>query len=389
MKKKLLLVIGLSIFITATGCSSNSDKANQTDQTEQIASINETKETDETETPDEAKPDYLLTDLPFDGEICNVPDTVASPEKYTYVDETLRITQEQKDAFIAEYGEEEYESAASSLSQILHIQKKAPIYPCYITELEETYTIEDVVLTSELDGHHITADYISQAAGKDNDTIIMVHGIGGTRRSMKTDILFYLSLGYNVVTYDQRSSGENDGFFYTLGIWEQYDLMDCINYVDKQISSDKKLVVLGQSSGGTSTGLMLANKEAQEKVDYVIFDSPVTSVYDIIKSQLHHYVKEEQIDYVLQSCEDFMNFMYGFGFEDGEVANFVSDTTIPVLIFTSKADNIVPMEQPQLMYDTIKNSNKKIVISEISGHCAIKDTEHELYETEVRAFLGL
>lgn len=386
MKKKLLLVIGLCIGITATACSSNSTKTDEAVQTEQTNTVDETEEDSETE---EIRPDYLLADLPFDGEECTVPDTVASPEKYTYVDETLRITQEQKDAFIAEYGEEEYESATSSLSQMFHIQKNSPIYPSYTTELKETYTMEDVVLTSELDGHHITADYILQSGSKDNDTVIMVHGISGTRRSMKTDILFYLSLGYNVLTYDQRSSGENDGFFYTLGVWEQYDLMDCVNYVDEQISADKKIVVLGQSSGGTSAGLILGNKEAQEKVDYVIFDSPVMSMYDILKSNLYRYVKKDQVDYVMQSCEDFMNFMYGFGFEDGEVANFVADTTIPVLILTSEVDDIVPMEQSQRIYDTIKSNNKKIVISEISGHCAMKDTEHELYEKEVRDFLGL
>ncbi|MGN0353354.1 MAG: hypothetical protein ACI4ES_17065 [Roseburia sp.] len=84
-----------------------------------------------------------------------------------------------------------------------------------------------------------------------------------------------------------------------------------------------------------------------------------------------------------------MNFTYGFGFEDGEVANFVADTTIPVLIFTSKVDTIVPMEQPQLLYDTIKSDNKKIVISDFASHCEMKNMDHDLYEKEVRDFLGL
>lgn len=276
----------------------------------------------------------------------------------------------------------------AALSIIFHIQHNTKVASAYLEQLKETYTIEDVVLTSKLEGHHITADYILQQNSKDNDTVIMVHGIGGTRRTMREDVFFYLSLGYNVLTYDQRSSGENDGFLYTFGAWEQYDLMGCVNYVDKQISPEKKLIVLGQSSGGTSAGLILANKEAEEKVDYVILDSPVTSVYEMIKSQMYAYVKIEEMEGALKSCEDFMNEIYGFGFEDMEVSNFVADTTIPVLIFTSKNDAVVSMEQPQQLYDAMKSDNKRIVISEMASHCAMNATEHEVYEEEVRKFLG-
>lgn len=397
MKKKLVFVIGLCMGMAVPGCGLDADTAVETNETQVIETetvtepeqIAEPEQTEKEEEPEERKPDYLFCELPFDGGECIVPDTIIHPENYTYVDESLRITEEQKDAFIAEYGEEAYENAASALVQVLHIQKRTPIYASYTTELKETYGVEDVVLTSELDGHHITADHIYQNGSKDNDTVIMVHGIGGTRRSMKEDIDFYLGLGYNVLTYDQRSSGENDGFFYTLGVWEQYDLMDCVNYIDEQISEDKKIIVLGQSSGGTSAGLILGNEEAQEKVDYVILDSPVTSIYDLIKPKLARYVKADEVDDAMLCCEVFMKFMYGFGFEDGEVANFVADTTIPVLILTSQADTIVPMEQSQRLYDAIESSHKKIVISKISTHVSMKSTEHELYEKEVRNFLGL
>lgn len=392
MKRKIFLAIGLGLCIATVGCSADSETKEKVITAEPTMAEETPTEVPPTEQANNeketAKPDYLYADLLFDGKECTIPDMMASPEKYTYANEALRITQEQKEAFIEKYGEEEYEGAVSALSTIFHIQSNAPVSPAYTGELKETYTMEDVVLTSKLDGHHITADYILQSGAKDNDTVIMVHGIGGTRRSMREDVFFYLSLGYNVLTYDQRSSGENDGFLYTFGAWEQYDLMECVNYIDQQISSDKKIIVLGQSSGGTSAGLLLANKEAAEKVDYVIFDSPVTSVYELIQSKLYNYVKREQVENALKSCEDFMNFMYGFGFEDVEVANFVADTTIPVLIFTSKVDGVVPLEQPKHMYDTIKSDNKKIVISEISSHCAMNRMEHELYEREVRDFLG-
>lgn len=378
MKKKLIspliFLLILSLCITAISCSSTNSLQENENNEEKV---------------EDNRPDYIFTDLKFSGKNCNVPDTIISPEKYTFVNESLRITQEQKDAFIKKYSKEEYDGAVSTLSSILHIQNNLKVGPSYTSELKETHTINDVVLTSKLDGHHITADHILQKNDKNNDTIILVHGINGNRRSMKEEVLFYLNLGYNVFTYDQRSSGENDGFFYTLGIWEQYDLLDCINYIDNEISNDKKIVVLDQSSGGTSTSLLLANEDVQDKVDAVILDSPVTSIYDLIKSQLINHVDIDQMDDVMQCSENLMKFMYGFGFEDGEVTNFVADTKIPVLLFTSEVDEIVPKKHSQRLFDAIKEEDKKIIISKSSRHCAMKNTEHDVYEKEVRDFLGL
>lgn len=75
-----------------------------------------------------------------------------------------------------------------------------------------TYTIEKIEITSTFDGHMIPADYIyalGEEGNKDNLTVILVHGLGGNRYTNYPLAEMFLQKGYNVLTYDQRSSNEN------------------------------------------------------------------------------------------------------------------------------------------------------------------------------------
>ncbi len=92
-----------------------------------------------------------------------------------------------------------------------------------------TYTIERLEITSTFDGHTIPADYIyalGAEGNKNHQTVILVHGLGGNRFSNYPLAEMFLQKGYNVLTYDQRSSNENTAPYTTFGYWEKYDLTD-------------------------------------------------------------------------------------------------------------------------------------------------------------------
>ena len=80
----------------------------------------------------------------------------------------------------------------------------------------------------------IPADYIyalGEEGDKNNPTVILVHGLGGNRYTNYPLAEMFLQKGYNVLTYDQRSSNENTAQYTTFGYWEKYDLIDYIDYV--------------------------------------------------------------------------------------------------------------------------------------------------------------
>ena len=65
------------------------------------------------------------------------------------------------------------------------------------------------VIGITFDEHIIPADYITIDGDKNTDTIVMVHGLGGSRWTNYPIAAMFLENGYNVISYDQRSSGEN------------------------------------------------------------------------------------------------------------------------------------------------------------------------------------
>lgn len=137
----------------------------------------------------------------------------------------------------------------------------------------------------------------------------------------------------------------------------------------------KVLLVIGLCMGMTVSGCGSDTDTAVEAIETQ--ETETETVTKMEQTEAEEEPEERKPEYLF--CE--LPF-------DGEDC-IVADTTIPVLILTSQADEIVPMEQSQRLYDAIRSSHKKIVISKISAHVSMKSTEHELYEKEVRNFLGL
>ena len=101
-----------------------------------------------------------------------------------------------------------------------------------------SYQNEEIAIESSLGTHSIPATYIYAPSNTDKTghTIIMVHGLLGNRISNYPVAEMFLKQGYNVITYDQRSSGGNLAPHTTFGYLESQDLTDYIAYADKQMA---------------------------------------------------------------------------------------------------------------------------------------------------------
>lgn len=315
---------------------------------------------------------------------------VKGEEELSDHEKTLLITQKQKEEFIAKYGEDVYWPAVESASVYLQSQHYAlnMIKEADIEKYRKDYNVEVLKLKSTFDGHIIPADYIIQKGSKNRNTVILVHGAYSNRRCMGDRVDEFLKMGYNVLAYDQRSSGENMAPLVTFGIYEHHDLIDYINYVHKYMDKKKKLVVVGFSQGGATVGRALGTKTANSKVDYAILDCPVSSMKQMVSLQMTKYVDEADTDFIYDCGDKLMSFLYGFSWEDGEVTNYICKTKVPVLIFTSKMDKSVPMQMPQSLYDAIPGKNKYIYISEKAAHCDSFRYEKKTYTNLVKKLLS-
>jgi hypothetical protein len=208
----------------------------------------------------------------------------------------------------------------------------------------DTYRVEQVEITSSFDEHNIPADYIyavESQNSRDRQTVILVHGLGGNRYSNYPLAELFLEEGYNVITYDQRSSNENTAKYTTFGYWEKYDLLDWVNYVLEQ-APGQEVGIWGASYGGATAGLALGYDGMDDKVDFLILDSPVSSMEWMVEQEMINMDVGIPVSYMTW-CGNLVNKLkLGFTYQDADVAKAMKKVKTPVLIINSKRDSLTP-----------------------------------------------
>lgn len=295
-------------------------------------------------------------------------DNSEKPQTSSSNDEpSFQPVKDPKAEFISKYGEKEYKYARNWYNQILKMPRETVGYSNEFKERLGKYQLEDVVIESSFDGHKITADYILANNNKDCNTMIEVHGFGCNRRTNPAIEEAFLNWGYNVLSYDLSGAGENESDIVSYGPYEHFDLLDCINYVKKEMGPDKKLVVFGYSYGGGVTGVGLGYKEIDEKVDIAILDCPVGDFKELY-TWIYEKVLRDDTEHMFRVLDQYMQLTCGYGVNDMSAKNNIVKSDTPVLIFTSKIDDLVPMDQVISLYDVIKHDKKQLHIFEDVPH---------------------
>lgn len=252
-----------------------------------------------------------------------------------------------------------------------------------------TYNVEELEIKSSFGEHTIPADYIyavESENSKDYQTVILIHGLGGNRYSNYPLAEIFLKKGYNVITYDQRSSNENMAKYTTFGYLEKYDLMDWVNYVEEQ-APEQKIGIWGASFGGATAGLALGYEDMDEKIDFVVLDCPVSSMEWMLEYELRSTDISIPSSY-LAWCGNIANKVkLGFTYEDADVANAMKTVKTPVLIINSKLDSLTPYFMGKDIYEAIPGENKEIWTVEDSKHCNILIDYREEYSDKIEKFL--
>ena len=237
-------------------------------------------------------------------------------------------------------------------------------------EFCSTYQIEKIEIRSTFDDHTIPADSIyvrGEEGNKNRQTVILVHGLGGNRYTNYPLAELFLQNGYNVLTYDQRSTNENTAKYTTFGYWERYDLIDYIDYVS-QCAPEQIIGVWGTSFGGATAGMAMEQKAVESKVDFLILDCPLSDMKWMLETELRNMDIGLPISYMLW-CGNIVNkIKLGFWYEEANVCDKIENIEIPTLIINSKADTCTPQFMGQEIYDAIKATGKMIWTVEDSAH---------------------
>ena len=258
-----------------------------------------------------------------------------------------------------------------------------------VDEFRSGYTIENIKIESTSGDHEIPADLILADGDRNNDTVILVHGLGGNRVSVYPQARIFLENGYNVITYDQRSSGENMAEYNTFGYLESDDLRDYVDYAKEIIDDDLNIGVWGNSFGAATAGIYAGSDHANQNIDFLILDSAISSMKDMIYQQLKQQFGSEMFrDYMLFVGDLFTRFRLGFSYDDADVTNHIKNTELPVMLIHSRADQLTPYYMAEDIYDAIEHDEKEIFTVEDSGHETVYWDNLIEYEARIINFIN-
>ena len=290
------------------------------------------------------------------------------------------------------------------------------VYKTYHMDYEqflEEYEVERVSVTSTYEGHEIPADYIyakdlKKSIGDegavnlesimDHDTVIMVHGLGGDRKTVFPVAQVFLDHGYNVLAYDQRSSGENMAKYTTFGYKEKYDLIDCANYV-KGFAPDKRLGIWGTSFGGITTMEAVCDPSLglTKNTDFVILDCPVGSMEGEIVDTLKQNGVEWISGYVAWAGNIMNRLEMGYSFKDADACYVIEhkknvpgpdNKDVPLFVINSKIDQVTPYFMGIDIYNCYESEHKKLLSFEDVKHTFGWADHEEQYRENVEDFLS-
>ena len=214
-----------------------------------------------------------------------------------------------------------------------------------------------------------------------------MHGLGDNRFSNYPLAEFFLEQGYNVITYDQRSTNENTAQYTTFGYWEKYDLIDWIGYVLEH-APGQRIGIWGASYGGATAGLALGYEDVAEKVHFLILDCPVSSMQWMVEQEMRNMDVGIPVSYMAWWGNAINKIKLGFTYQDADVAKAMQQVNTPVLIINSRVDALTPYFMGQDIYDAIQGNNKEIWTVDDSEHCEIWLDHNQEYRNKVESFLS-
>lgn len=357
------------VSMLATGCATSTSTVNETLPPKQESEVQTTEPTATTE-PESTKEAPLYTERPAKD-----------------MEEELGIESKKKEAFIEKYGQDVYDTALIYCSEILQINHTQEVDKSKFDKYREDYVVEELEIPSTFDDHIIPATYLRQKKSTKNDTVILIHGRGGTREINMSIGMQFLELGYNVLTIDLRSSGSNKAKFTTYGAWEKYDVVDCVDYIDERIDSNNKLILWGCSYGGAVCSVTLGTKNLEKKVDAAILDCALDSMGSMIYGCYVTRMNQPPLEDVKDYCDKFLNEFYGIRLEDANGQVQIADTKVPTLMFACTGDPTVPFYLTQSLFESIKETEKEFVTFSDKAHCMANYDHKDEYFSAIKKFL--
>jgi len=193
---------------------------------------------------------------------------------------------------------------------------------------------------------------------------------------------FYNEQGFDVLIPDARGHGESGGDYIGYGWHDRLDYKKWINFLT---THGNKQIILHGNSMGAATVLMTSGEKLPDEVKGIIADSSYSSVKDELAHQLKHIYNLPAFP-LLNVTSMVTKIRVGYTFEEASVVDQVRKNTHPLLIIHGDADDLVPTEMAQQIFDAAV-SEKELWIVPDAGHTKSYDNKTIEFEKHIQSFL--
>lgn len=221
---------------------------------------------------------------------------------------------------------------------------------------------EDVSITSD-DGLTLRGVYYANASS--HRWAIALHGYRGDHEGALRLAVPYYEAGYQVLTPDLRACGASDGDFVGMGWLDRKDILRWVDYIIAQ-DPQAEIVIHGISMGAATT-MMTAGEDTPDNVKAFVEDCGYTSVWDVFASelQLRFHLPEFPI---LYTASGVAKLRAGYTFGEASALTQVEKCDKPMLFIHGTADDFIPYEMMDTLYQAKPGDNKAELTADGAGH---------------------
>lgn len=261
------------------------------------------------------------------------------------------------------------------------------LYKDKYKKFAEDKKIKEIKIKSSKFDHEIPGVFVENK--NTNNIAVMVHGLGGTKYSMSSQAQSLYDLGFSLLIFDQRNSGQNLAKYSTFGVLESYDCLDYLKYAKNIIKKDGKILLYGESYGGASS--IIAASRDDSLIDYMILDCPVSDSNEFSDKVFKKIEKNQGVPVALMKFTGniFLKTKLGFSLKDIDTIKWLENTEIkcPVLIINSNSDKVTPYHMGEDIYKAINSDKKEIYTCKEIPHTKFAEKEPQNFKNIISKFL--
>ena len=209
-------------------------------------------------------------------------------------------------------------------------------------------------------------------------TIILLHPIRGSRKSMVERALLLRQHGYSTLLIDLQAHGESPGEHITMGHLERLDVQAAVRFLRDE-SPEQKIGVIGWSLGGASALL------ADLNVDAMILES----VFPTFRRAVHNRV-QMRLGFLHYAIAPLLWLQFrprlGISVSQLRPLDHIASLQCPVLIAAGDVDQRCTVEESRELFEHAKEP-KHWLLFEGARHEDLFRFDQETYSKSVLQFL--